>query len=548
MSRTPLFRMLRRSLRLAQASLRTGESAATTLERWRAAENAARVSRRQFLGTSALAAAGAALASCAPRRAPRTTGAGAARPVVVVGGGIAGLTAAYRLHQQRVPVRVYEAQSRVGGRMFSLRGHFADSQVVELGGELIDTGHTRIRRLAAELGVALDDLSQEDPALATELFWFGGARRSEAEVVDAFRPVAARIEADVATIGGDGSVTYAEPNGAEPLDRMSIAQWLDGEGVSGWFRELLDVGYTTEYGLEIDRQSALNFLLMIDPNPDPFKIFGESDERFHAHAGNDAIPAELARRLEGAIETGMVLEAVSQRLDGSWRCAFRRGSASVDVDADHLLLAIPFTLLRDVRLDVELPAVKRRAIAELGYGTNAKLMVGFAERVWRRAHRSNGSVMAELPFQTTWETSRHQAGAAGVLTNFTGGDHGVELGKGSAAEQAAALVRDLERVFPGVAAARSGMAEARFHWPSHPWTRGSYASYLVGQWTAICGAEGERVGRLHFAGEHCSLEAQGFMEGGCETGEAAAREILDDLGIEVPEEPREASEEGSAAA
>ena len=542
MSRTPLFRMLRRSLRLAQASLHTGESAATTLERWRAAQSAARVSRRQFLGTSALAAAGAAAAACAPMRSSRRAATGGG--VVVVGAGIAGLTAAYRLQEQRVPVRLYEAQSRVGGRMFSLRGHFADSQVVELGGELIDTGHTRIRHLAAELGVVLDDLSREDPVLQTDLFWFGGARRSEAEVVDAFRPVAARIEADLGTIGGDGSVSYSEPNGAEALDRLSIAQWLDREGVSGWFRDLLDVGYTTEYGLEIDRQSALNFLLMIDPNPDPFKIFGESDERFHAHAGNDSIPTELARRLEGAIETGMVLEAVSQRLDGSFRCAFRRGDGSVEVDAEHLVLALPFTLLRDVRLDLELPAVKRRAIAELGYGTNAKLMVGFAQRVWRLAHRSNGSVIAELPFQTTWETSRHQDGAAGVLTNFTGGDHGVELGKGTAAEQAAALVRDLERVFPGVGAARSGMAEARFHWPSHPWTRGSYASYLVGQWTAICGAEGERVGRLHFAGEHCSLEAQGFMEGGCETGEAAALEILGDLGIAVPEEP----EEGSAAA
>jgi monoamine oxidase len=88
------------------------------------------------------------------------------------------------------------------------------------------------------------------------------------------------------------------------------------------------------------------------------------------------------------------------------------------------------------------------------------------------------------------------------------------------------------------------MAETRFHWPSHPWTRGSYASYLVGQWSTICGAEGERVRRLHFAGEHCSLEAQGFMEGGCETGEVAAREILADLGIAVPEE----TAEGSAAA
>jgi monoamine oxidase len=222
---------------------------------------------------------------------------------------------------------------------------------------------------------------------------------------------------------------------------------------------------------------------------------------------------------------------VGRRSDGLLRLTLRRGGATRVVDAPRVVLALPFTLLRDVRLDLELPPVKRKAIAELGYGTNAKLMVGFSDRVWRTTHRTNGSVTTDLPFQSTWETSRAQTGTAGVLTNFTGGDHGVELGRGSAADQAAELVRALEAVFPGVAAARTGMKEVRFHWPSHPWTRGSYASYLVGQWTSIAGAEGEAVGPLHFAGEHCSLEAQGFMEGGCATGEAAAEAILVDRGV-----------------
>ena len=118
------------------------------------------------------------------------------------------------------------------------------------------------------------------------------------------------------------------------------------------------------------------------------------------------------------------------------------------------------------------------------------LMVGFSSRVWRAAPRSNGSVLTDLPFQLTWETSRLQQGRAGILTNFTGGAHGVELGQGTAAEQAARMVADLERVFPGVTAARAGMKEVRFHWPSFQWTHGSYASYLTGQRTAFRGLEG----------------------------------------------------------
>jgi monoamine oxidase len=528
MSRTPLFHVVRRSLRLAQSSLHSGESATATLEGWR--ENV-RLTRRHFLGAALATAAGAAVGGCMPLRPSfrRETQARA----VIVGAGIAGLTAAYRLHQAGVPVRIYEAQARVGGRMLSLRGHFADAQVVELGGEMIDSGHTHIRGLCQELGIVLDDLLDDEAGLDVDGWHFGGVHRGEGEVVEAFRPIAARIEADLATIGGGGKVTYRRPNGAERLDQMSIAQWLNKEGVSGWIRDLLRVAYTTEYGLEIDRQSALNFLLMISPTPEPFRLLGESDERYRMRGGNDSLPAELAARLGGVVETGMMLEAVTEGPDGGFRCSFRRGSTSVMVAAPHLVLAIPFTVLRQVRLDLELPPVKRRAIEELGYGTNAKLAVGFADRIWRRRYRSNGNVLTDLPFQTTWEASRHQGGRAGVLTNFTGGMHGLELGRGTAADQAALLVRDLEGIFPGVGDQRAGMPAVRFQWPSHPFTHGSYASYLVGQKTSICGAEGERVRRLHFAGEHCSLTAQGFMEGGCETGEAVASAILADLGVKA---------------
>lgn len=524
MSRTPLFREVVRALRIARHSLQTGTPPDELVEMQREQRG---VSRRRFLGSSAAAAGTLFLGGCAPFL--RGPGRGD-EPVLIVGAGIAGLTAGYRLRQAGVPVRVMEAQNRIGGRMYTLRDYFPDGQVAELGGELIDSCHTRIRALACELGLELDDLSQEEPGLSNDVWFFDGRRYTDREVVEAFTPVAARITEALATLGGDGDVTYRQPNGGERLDRTTVAEWLDGAGVRGWFRELLDVAYTTEYGLETDKQSALNFLLMIDPEPEPFRVFGSSDERFHVRGGNDLIPRALASRLDDAIETGAVLEAVSARGDGGFTATFRRGESSFEVGARHLLLAIPFTLLREVRLDLPLPEVKRRAIRELGYGTNAKLMVGFSERVWRTRHGSNGSVLTNLPFQLTWETSRHQPGRSGILTNFTGGRHGIELGEGTDAHQAALLVRDLERVFPGVAAARNGK-EARFHWPSHPWTRGSYASYLPGQWTGFRGAEREPVGRLFFAGEHCSLEAQGFMEGGCETGEAAAREILASLRV-----------------
>lgn len=521
MARTPLFRVVQRSFRLARHSVRTGLPVDEVVDRAREAPG---ITRRQLLGGAA-AAGGLALVRPFGRVAWAQAGSG--HRVVVIGAGIAGLTAAYRLRQAGVDVTVFEAQKRIGGRMFSLE-NFLPGQVIELGGELIDTQHWHIRSLAAELEIPLDDFVSDGWDVHRDLWFFDGRKLTEKDVVEAFVPVSEKILASLAELGGD--VSYATPNGGEALDRMSIAEWLEGAGVEGWMRKLLDVAYTAEVGLETAEQSALNFLTFIDPNPLPFRIFGGSDERFHVQGGNDRIPRELARRLGERIETEARLEAVRRAADGSLVCTVRRGEASREVSADAVLLAIPFTLLREVSLDesLGLPLAKREAIAKLGYGTNSKLMVGFAKKIWREQD-SNGSTLTDLPYQITWETSRLQPGKTGILTNFSGGRHGLEVGNGTTDDQVRALLPQLERIYPGITKTYAGRAE-RFLWPTFPWSRGSYACYRPGQWTDFGGVEGEPVGNLFFAGEHCSATAQGFMEGGCETGEKAARDILCALG------------------
>lgn len=520
MARTALVDVLRRAAILAAEARRTGEPLDEAIAR----ERQLRVdhARRRFLRQAASAAGALALAACA--RMPLTAR-GGADDVVVVGAGIAGLACAHRLRQAGVGVRVYEAQSRIGGRMFSLRDHFADGQVCELGGELIDSGHARIRALATELGLELDDLAEDPTAGFGDIWFHGGRRYSEREILHAFAPLAGAIARDADSLPEE-QITYAMPGGAEALDRESMSGWLDRNGASGWLRALIEVAYTTEMGLECDEQSALNFLTFIDPGTEAFRIFGESDERFHVRGGNDRIVQQLGIKLDDAIETGAELEALREDADGRYVLSFKRGAGAFEVRAARVVLALPFTTLRRVRLDLELPPAKRRAISELGYGTNAKLMIGFSERVWRSRHASGGATYSDLPLQTTWETSRMQPGDAGILTNFCGGRHGVAIGEGTPRQQADDAARQLDAIFPGISSVRAGMREARFHWPSHPWTLGSYACFRPGQWTTLRGAMGERVGNLHFAGEHCALDNQGFMEGGVESGEWVAQAIL----------------------
>ncbi len=150
MARTALVDLLRRAAAISVVARQTGESLdeAVSREIDTRRENA----RRRFLRQSVAASAGLLLGACAPVSRPRS---GDSDDVVIVGAGVAGLTCAWRLRQAGIGVHVYEAQQRVGGRMLSLRNHFADGQVCELGGELIDTGHARIRALAAEFNLPL---------------------------------------------------------------------------------------------------------------------------------------------------------------------------------------------------------------------------------------------------------------------------------------------------------------------------------------------------------------------------------------------------------
>ncbi|MFZ9943139.1 MAG: FAD-dependent oxidoreductase [Bacteroidia bacterium] len=86
------------------------------------------------------------------------------------------------------------------------------------------------------------------------------------------------------------------------------------------------------------------------------------------------------------------------------------------------------------------------------------------------------------------------------------------------------MLDQLDAMWPGTAAQFNGTSKL-IHWPSHPWSLASYACWRVGQVTTIMGAEGKNVGNLYFAGEHCSLWFQGYMEGAAETGFNVAKSL-----------------------
>ena len=229
------------------------------------------------------------------------------------------------------------------------------------------------------------------------------------------------------------------------------------------------------------------------------------------------------------MESERALAAFGRLSDGRFRLVFTEKSAPREMTVDQLVLAVPFTILRK-SVDLSragLSLLKMTAIRELGMGTNSKLQLQFRDRPWRRLH-ANGETFSDTGVQTTWESTRAQPGASGILVNFTGGKIGAGFHRGSPDEQAPAFLRRIEPVLPGLTAGWNRKASLDC-WLSNPWSRGSYSFYRVGQYTKFAGSEGAREGNIHFCGEQTS-EFQGFMNGAVESGERVATEVLADLG------------------
>lgn len=522
MSRTPLFGALRRQLSLARLGARRGTRDCAALVE----EHRTLLDRREFLKQSIAGGGVLALSGCASTPALKAS---QSQPrIAIIGAGIAGLNCAWHLRRKGYLSTIYEASSRSGGRIYTASNLLGEGLTTELGGEFIDSDHKEMLSLARHFRLDLLDFnSARETRNYAQSYFFGGRHYSEAEVVEAFLPIAPQMSADFDAIG---DISYRAPEAAGPFDRMSVAEYLDQRCGSGWFRDLLEVAYVTEYGLDAGDQSALNLIFLIGLEPERrFEIFGDSDERFKIAGGNQRVVDALAVELREQIRNDHRLLAIASNGAGYTLTLQQSGAASsTEVQADVVVLTLPFTLLREVKIDVPLPEAKLRAIKELGYGNSTKLLVGTQRRVWQEQGR-NGECFSDNTFQLCWDNSRLQPGDSGGMTLYSGGQLGLEVGSGTPESQVKRRMGGLDAVFPGVAAAVNGKV-SRFHWPTHEFTRGGYSCYRPGQWGSICGAESESVGNLHFAGEHCSLDFQGFMEGGAETGRAAAETILESVG------------------
>ncbi|MFI6602528.1 flavin monoamine oxidase family protein [Nonomuraea sp. NPDC050536] len=477
------------------------------------------LTRRTFMAAGGALALGAVTpiqALAAPRRTPHNA------RVVVVGAGLAGVTCAYRLARRGVNVRLFEARDRVGGRCWSARD-FAGGQVAEHGGEFVDTRHVHLRRLVKALGLRLDDRDARSPKHVKGVLDLHGKVRDRASVYKDIPLVIKRITRDARRIGDYRYDRAARA--ARAFDEMSVRDWVDANVPGSLLRTALTDGVAGFFGGDAEDLSAIN---LIEQFVRPYE---GADERWLIHGGNDQVPNLLAEKLpEGCLQLETPLTAV-RRAGSGYRLDF--GSFG-EVEADYVVFALPFTTLRKVDLThAGLSARKRDAIAHHGMGTNAKVMLQFSDK-FAAHHRWNGSLSSDKPRWGTWDSSIADGGAESLLTIFSGGTAGASYPATQAHGPAPDSVVSqslawLDRHIPGLADSYNGNSWLD-SWVDDPWAHGSYATFRPGQYTRYWGLSKLPEGRLHFAGEHTSTHSQGYLNGGVESGERAAKEILASLG------------------
>ena len=401
-------------------------------------------------------------------------------------------------------------------------------------------------RLAQRFRLSTVNLTGSEPNGSEDTYYFDGAYYPKDQADKDFQPVHQALQRDVSAASYPTTYWINTPAGIA-LDQMSVYDWIESRVPGGHrspFGRVLDVAYNIEYGAETTDQSALNlvYLLGYKAVPGNYMVFGASNERYHIVGGNALLPMAVRDALApGTVKMAWRMTAIKRNADGTSTISFDTPSGAQSVTAEHVILALPFAVLRtlDYR-GANFDQLKKTAIEQLGDGRNSKLHLQFKSRLWNTEGPwglSNGATYSDTGYQNTWDVSRGQSGATGLLVDYTGGDIAGALSAGTPYATAASskvatlaqrFLKQLEPVFPNITKQWNGRATLATPMLD-PNLNCSNSYWKVGQYAGFSGWERLRQGNVHFAGEHCSQDFQGYMEGGASTGVAAANEILADL-------------------
>jgi monoamine oxidase len=444
--------------------------------------------------------------------------------VIIVGAGMAGLVAGYELLRAGHEVVILEAQNHVGGRVRTLRTPFAPGLHAEAGAMRIPRAHRLTLAYVKRFGLDLLPFTAANPAAYYHLF----GRRMRIEAGDANpdslgfhlaehelgRTVAQRLEAAlrplVERLRLQGETAWRELE--RDFDQYSTLDFLSASGWSEGAIEMLGVLSNQEALLDnaflefLREEVGLCFVDLV-------QIAG----------GMDSLPRAFVPALGPSIRLGARVRAVDQRPD-SVTVYYEGKSGPGEVSADHVILALPFAVLRRIDILQPFSHAKQRAIRELHYDPAVKVFLQCQRRFWEEDDGIfGGRSVTDLPIRTVYYPEHGRETGRGVLlASYTWGEDAQRWGALPPDERVAQAEREVSHIHPqATAECELGVSKP---WQADEYAGGAFADFAPGQQTRLYEHIVTPEGRIHFAGEHASL-LHAWIQGAIQSGLRAAREV-----------------------
>jgi len=480
--------------------------------------------RRAFLKASANSLAALALAPPSFAQGFQVAPATKPQKVIVVGAGIAGLVAAFELMQSGHDVSVLEARMRPGGRVHTIRDEFSDGLYAEAGAIDFGDAYVVLQHYISAFNLPFNvDLATEKVGAAKDVYYLNNKRIVVPSGSEPDWPYSLSAEERKLGLHGlwekymggvarrIGSPDIAEwPNSAaRELDSVTINDFLRKQGASD---AVIAVLRMTFLGEDFDHVTALQDMVW-----QPF--FDRNSKWMNLKGGNDLLPRAFADRLGKRIHYGTALRKLTQDQD-KVHLSVTRGGAVEQVDADRVILAIPFSTLRNVELDDSFSAQKRAVISKLRYDSTAHVYLQSRNRFWIEQGMS-GFAYTDLPIRVIVNYTEAQPGQRAILGIETEGANSRRIAAMKPEERIRWSLENVTKIYPEMAENFEGGTSVV--WDDEPWSLGAAAYYAPGEMTTMFPHVASVEGQVHFAGEHTSELF--VMEGAAQSGIRAAREV-----------------------
>jgi monoamine oxidase len=448
--------------------------------------------------------------------------------VIVVGAGLAGLTAARQLQGAGYSVLVIEARDRVGGRV--LNYSLGSGLAADVGGQFVGPAQRHILGLAADLGVATLPIFTS----GLTILEFGGKRHSyrgiprlnPLQLADSGRAIAA-LERMARRVPLDAPWRAAEATAA---DSRTLADWARRNVRTRLGRFAIEAFSRGVLACEPGEVSLLHVLFYLR-SAGGFRQLTETagaaqQDRFAG--GSQLIAIRMAEELgPGSVRLGVPVTRIEQTPS-----QVTVHAASLAAAGRRAVIAVPPALAGRISYGPPLPADRDQLTQAAPMGSVIKCLAVYDEPFWRSAGY-NGQATSDGPAaQVTFDTGP-PAGSPGILLGFVTAAEARRLTRADPARRRAEVLASFARYF-GPAATRP--ADYIEHdWTADQWTRGCYGAHFPpGTWTQFGPALRRPAGLLHWAGTETAAHWSGYMDGAVESGQRAAGEVLEALGSPRP--------------